>query len=168
MVMAVSAIFIAASATPFVPGAEIGFGLIVVLGSRIVLLVYICMVLALAIAYFVGRFVPPRMTAALFGYLRLQRTRDLILRSSDLDSSERVPMLVANAPNRFVPFLLRHRYVALAVAFNLPGNSILGGGGGLSLAAGMSGLFGVVPFIVTAAIAVAPVPLFILLTGYQP
>ena len=168
MVMAASGIFVAASALPFVPGAEIGFGLIIVFGSRIVALVYVCMVLALVIAYFVGRFVPPSTTAALSGYIGLERTRQLVLKSAGLEISERVPMLVARAPNRLVPFLLKYRYVALALAFNLPGNSILGGGGGLSLAAGMSGLFGIVPFIVTAALAVAPVPLFILVTGYQP
>ena len=168
MVMAISTVYVAASATPFVPGAEIGLALIVVFGSRIVFLVYICMVLALVLAYCIGRFVPASVTAAFLGYLGLAKARDLILRTAKLNTADRVSMLVSQSPHRLGPFLLKHRYVALALAFNLPGNSLAGGGGGLSLAAGMSGLFALVPFVATTALAVAPLPLFIFLTGYQP
>ena len=62
-----------------------------------------------------------------------------------------------------VPVLLRHRYLALGVAFNLPGNTLLGGGGGIALAAGMSGLYPLLAYVAVVAIAVAPVPLLVLL-----
>ena len=168
MVMASSAVYIAASAMPFVPGAEIGFGLITILGTRIVPLVYVCMVLVLMLAFCIGRFVPPRATAAIFGYLSLEKARELVLRTTDLDAEGRISMLIARSPRRLVPILLKHRYIAIAMAFNTPGNSLVGGGGGLAFAAGMSGLFSMVPFIATAVLAVAPLPLIILLTGYQP
>ena len=45
-----------------------------------------------------------------------------------------------SAPTRLLPFLLRYRYVALALAFNLPGNAVLGGGGGIAMMAGLSGI----------------------------
>lgn len=77
-------------------------------------------------------------------------------------------MLVSQSPHRLGPFLLKHRNIALALAFNLPGNSLAGSGGGLSLAAGIGGLFALVAFVATSALAVAPLPLFIFLTGYQP
>ncbi len=51
------------------------------------------------------------------------------------------------------------------MALNIPGNTLIGGGGGISLAAGMSRLFRVWRFLLVLAIAVAPVPLIIVLTG---
>ena len=168
MVMAVSALYVATSAMPFVPGAEIGLAMIAMLGSRIAFLVYICMVGALTLSFSVGRFVPPHLTARLFGALGMERARDGILKSAALSPAERIELLVEHSPRKWVPFLLRHRYIAVGLAFNLPGNTLLGGGGGIALAAGMSGLFSFVPFVLMTALAVAPVPLFILLTGYQP
>jgi len=50
------------------------------------------------------------------------------------------------------------RYLALMVLFNLPCNSMLGGGG-IALAAGMSGLFSFPRSVGTVLIAIAPVPL---------
>jgi hypothetical protein len=64
-----------------------------------------------------------------------------------------------------VPFLLRHRYLALAIALNLPGNFLLGGGGGIALLAGVSRLYAVPGFLATVTCAVAPVPLAVLMFG---
>ena len=60
---------------------------------------------------------------------------------------------------------MRHRYLAVAVALSIPGNSVIGGGGGISLVAGMSRLFGFSRFVLTLAVAVAPVPLLIVIFG---
>ena len=76
--------------------------------------------------------------------------------------------LTANVPTRWLSLLIRYRYVASAAAFNLPGNSLLGGGGGLAILAGMSGMFALVPFFITVALAVAPIPIAVLAMGYQP
>jgi hypothetical protein len=51
------------------------------------------------------------------------------------------------------------------VALNLPGNTLLGGGGGIALMAGLSGLYPMPAYLTTVAIAVAPVPL---LVGLSP
>lgn len=159
-IMTVAAIFVLASALPFVPGAEIGFGLILVFGGRIALLVYLCMVAALSISYLIGRFVPISVIGRLFKLLGMERAHDLVMQFAHLDSKERLESLVSRAPRRFVPVLLRHRYVALVVLLNMPGNSLVGGGGGLAFSAGMSGLFSLFGFLVAIALAVAPVPLF--------
>jgi hypothetical protein len=60
--------------------------------------------------------------------------------------------------------LLKHRHVAVALALNTPGNIVLGDGGGIVMAAGFSRLFSLPGFAVTVMLAVAPVPLAILLT----
>ena len=168
MIMLVMLSFILASALPFVPGAEIGLGLIAILGAQIVPLVYLSMVLALTLAFLAGRFVPTRIVAGVFGYLGLARARDLVQAAAAMDPEARGRYFAERAPHRFVPFLIRHRYLALAAAINLPGNALVGGGGGLAMAAGISGLFPVLRYVLTILLAVAPVPLLVLVTGYQP
>ncbi len=168
MAVLIAAIYLVASAVPFVPGAEIGLALIAVFGSRVALLVYSCMVGALLIAFLAGRYVPLRVLAAVLGYLGLDRARSELVRFSAMEPGGRLAALIEQSPRRWVPFLLKHRYLALAVMLNVPGNSLLGGGGGLSLLAGMSGLFGPAAFFVTILVAVAPIPLAVLLFGYRP
>ena len=98
-------------------------------------------------------------------WLRLRRAEQLLKRIEPLGSEERLRFLLNKAPGAALPFLLRHRYVALAVAINLPGNFLIGGGGGIALVAGLSRLFSFGGFLLTIAIAVAPVPLLIALFG---
>ena len=78
---------------------------------------------------------------------------------------DRLAFITSKAPNRYVPLLLRHRYIALAVVVNIPGNVIIGGGGGIALMAGISRLYTLPGFLIAIAIAVAPLPLAILLFG---
>jgi hypothetical protein len=76
--------------------------------------------------------------------------------------------LLQIAPTRVVPFLLRHRYLALALAFNLPGNALIGGGGGIALLAGLSRQFRYPHYLLMLCLAIAPVPVLLLLTGWRP
>jgi hypothetical protein len=62
-------------------------------------------------------------------------------------------------PHRFRVYLVRYRYLMLALLFNLPGNSVLGGGGGIALICGMSRLFHWKWFVLTVILVTAPVPL---------
>jgi hypothetical protein len=66
-------------------------------------------------------------------------------------------------PSKIGQKLVRSRYALLAVALNTPGNSLLGGGGGLAFIAGASRLFSFWPFLAVVICAVLPVPLFFLL-----
>ena len=146
-------------AIPFVPGVEIAVGLIVALGPKIVWLVYVCTVAGLCLSYIIGRLVPLGILIALLETLHLSRGSDLLRKIKPLKRKQRLEFLLSQAPNRFVPFLLKHRHIALVLAINLPGNFLIGGGGGIAMIAGLSGLFSVLGFVVTAAVAVLPVPL---------
>ena len=168
MLMSALGLYVLASAVPFVPGAEIGLGLLLTFGERVAVLVYAAMVAALTISYGVGRFVPSRLIALLFGHLGLRRAQALVLRMAPLAPSQRVDLLASQAPRRLVPVLLRHRYLALALVLNIPGNSLLGGGGGIALAAGMSGLYTAPAYLATLCVAVAPLPALVLLSGGLP
>lgn len=152
-------------AIPFMPGVEIGLSLIAFLGPKISFLVYVSTVLALTLSYTAGRFVPALICARALGFFGLTRAQELVSKIAPMNSAQRLAYLTENAPPGILPFLLRHRFIALAAAINLPGNTLIGGGGGIALFAGMSGLFPFPLYLLTIAMAVAPVPLIITITG---
>ncbi len=150
-------------AMPFVPGAEIGLAMLAAFGAAIAPLVYAATVLALSLSYTLGRMLPLTALARLFATLRMQRAADLVTRAAPLPRAERLAMLLEGAPPRVLALALRQRYLALALALNIPGNALVGGGGGIALLAGLSGLFAPLPTLLTFAIAVCPVPLAVML-----
>lgn len=152
-------------ALPFVPGAEIGIALLVALGPPIAFLVYVCTVAGLFMSFAVGRFVPIRVLGKIANALKLSRFSQLLREIEPLDQSERIAMLTKNSPNRAFSAALRHRYIGLALLFNLPGNFLIGGGGGIGLIAGMSGLFSTTGYLLTLMIAVSPVPIAVSIFG---
>lgn len=152
-------------AIPFVPSVEIGLGLILLLGADLAPLVYLFTIVGLSLGFIVGRLIPEASLQKFLEDLSLTRASRLVETLKAMSTDERLEMLVSRAPARFVPTLVRHRYVSVAVALNIPGNTVIGGGGGIALAAGMSRLFEFWPFLLTLVIAVAPVPLLIVLCG---
>jgi len=82
-----------------------------------------------------------------------------------MDQSERLAVLEANAPPWLGQSFIRHRYLLLGILLNLPGTSLIGGGGGIALVAGLSRLFSFPAFILTIVIATAPIPLAVYLYG---
>lgn len=163
VIITLSALFVVTFALPFVPGAEIGFGLMLIFGSKYAPLVYACMVSALILAYLVGRFVPQRLIISLFGFFGLTKAKNLMAEFAPLTTEQRLAHLTENAPNRIVPLLIKHRHLALLALLNIPGNSVIGGAGGIAFTAGMSGLFRFPAYLLTIVIAVAPGPLLFIL-----
>ena len=154
-------------AIPFVPGAEIGIALLAGFGAAIAPLIYVCTVAAMMLAFSIGRFLPNGALEQLLVVLRLRRAADLVARAAPLSKDKRVAMLLEGQSQRAVSLAVRYRYVALAVAVNTPGNSIIGGGGGIMIIAGMSGIFTPIATFVTVVIAVSPVPLAVMFLGLR-
>lgn len=167
MIMVSAILYATLIAIPFVPGVEVGLALIAILGPAIALLVYVATVAGLTMSFLIGRMVSMGWLIALFEELKFQRTAQLLGTIQPLSIDDQIAFLVANASNRLVPFLLRHRYLALAIVLNLPGNFLIGGGGGIALLAGVSRLYAVSGFLATVACAVAPVPLAVLMLGEE-
>jgi hypothetical protein len=165
LIMLALAAYALLTAIPFVPGVEIGLGLIMAFGPPIVPIVYLATIFALTASYSVGRLVPERWLEAGFRKLGLIRAADLVQSTAALPMEERVRHLTDRAPKRFVPFLLRNRLWALAILFNLPGSALVGGGGGISLAAGISRLVTYPQFLITTALAVSPIPIAVLVAA---
>lgn len=165
MIMLAAVLYALALAVPFVPGVEIGLGLIAVFGVDIVPLVYLCTVGGLMLAYLAGRLVPVRVLAELAADLSLTRLAALLRRIEGAAPDELRAAAFRAVEGGPMRALLRHRYVAVALAINLPGNFVIGGGGGIALVAGISRMFYAPLFLLTVLLAVAPVPLLVMLAG---
>jgi hypothetical protein len=165
MWVAVVCLYILATALPFVPGAEIGLSLIMIFGTRILPVVYLATVMALLLAFAVGRLVPERLLIRLFSRLGMDRTAALLHGLSGLQDVERIGHLLKIVPAGWTAWVIRNRFWGLALLINLPGNSLLGGGGGIAVTVGISRLVSFPMFVLCVAIAVSPVPLVMLLVG---
>jgi hypothetical protein len=164
-IVTATVVYIVFMVVPFMPAAEIGVSMLMLFGAKIAFLVYASTVVALTLAFLIGRLVPAAFVARAFGLVGLTRAQNFIRRLAPLSAEERKSVLVHGAPTRLIPGIVRHRFVALAVLLNIPGNVVIGGGGGIALLAGMSRLFPLPAYLLTVALAVAPVPLFVSLTA---
>ena len=152
---------------PFMPGIEIGLALMMFLGGKGIFLVYLCTLIALSISYAIGRHIPPHFLATFLDWLCLRKARDLVIQLQPLSAEERLALLSDKAPTRIVPWLLRHHYLALAILINLPGNALIGDGGGISLIAGMSGIITYPKYLLLLTVAISPVPILIYLNTFK-
>ena len=150
---------------PFVPGAEIGVAALEILGPKIALFVYLATLAALSLSFSVGRFIPEKMLFKFLQDLRLHRIANMLMEYEGLDSKQRLGLMLSRSPKRLVPILIRYRYLALMVAINMPGNIVIGGGGGIALMAGLSRLFTPPMYLLAVVIAVSPVPLVMTIYG---
>lgn len=149
-------------ALPFVPGIELGLALMIMLGTRGIVLVYFCTLMSLSLSFTIGRLIPLNGFARFLGWLHLYKARDLVLQLEPLNSEEKLDFLLRSAPSKIIPFLVKHRYLMIAVALNLPGNVLIGGGGGIGLITGMSRLYPFPKYILLVSLAITPLPLLFL------
>ena len=152
-------VYILWMAIPFVPGIELGLALMVMLGPKGVLLVYLCTLLSLSLSFAIGRLIPLKAFARFVGWLHLRKSRDLVLQLEPLNSEQKLDFLLKSAPSKIVPFLLKHRYLMIALVLNLPGNALIGGGGGIGLIAGMCRMFPFPKYVLLVSFAITPLPL---------
>jgi len=146
-------------AVPFVPGVEIGVTLLILRGAPIAPLVYLATVLGLMAAFLIGRYISYRWLRQTLLDFRLLRLCEMLDNSHGLTPDERIALFKARLPAWLGPHLMRWRYLVLAGLINLPGSSLIGGGGGILLMAGISRVFMTTATIMTIILAVAPVPI---------
>ena len=147
-------------ALPFVPGVELGLLIMVFFGRDGVIAAYLATIGGLCLAYAAAWLLPNQMTSRWVTRLGLSDAAE--------NPDAAIKGMVANAKvtgrlaGKFGSFLLDHRYLTLAACLNLPGNSVLGGGGGIAFLCGLSGQFHWRRFILTVVLATAPIPLLVL------
>jgi hypothetical protein len=155
-------------ALPFVPGIEIGVALLVMHGTAAAPFVYGATVAGLMLAYAAGSLIPASALAAAARGLGRTAAAEALLDWCALPLPDRLSALSAHLPDWLGRRVGGLRFVLLAALFNLPGNAVLGGGGGIALLAGLSRLFPPAPMSLTVAVAVAPIPLAVWIMGGSP
>lgn len=158
--------YIVLTAIPFVPGTEIGVALLMVFGAPVAVAVYLSTLTALTLAFAVGRLVPERRLAGWLTRHGFIRAAGLITAFERLGPEGRDRYLTQTAPRWLKPWLVDHRMITLVVLINMPGNTLLGGGGGIALVTGLSKLMPVPQFLVCVALAVSPVPIAVVLASW--
>jgi hypothetical protein len=141
--VAASVMYALVLAVPFVPSVEIGLLIMVVFGKWGALAAYLATLLGLNLGFATGRFLAPRWSAGPPG---LPERLNAV--------AERVR---GHLPAGAMPAL------ALAALLNVPGNTALGGGGGIAMFFGATRILSWPAFALTAGLTTAMVPLLFLL-----
>lgn len=152
-------------AIPFAPGIEIGLSLLILKGAAIAPFVFLATVSGLSLAFLAGRFIPYAWLHAILYDLRLMSACALLERIAPLDQQARLSLLKDRLPSWLRPLAGHGRYLLVALLLNLPGNALIGGGGGIAFIAGLSRLYPTGTTLLVMALAVLPVPLAVWLYG---
>jgi hypothetical protein len=146
---------------PFVPGVELGVVLMCVFGKEGIVFVYFATVAGLCLAFLMGRLLPKNWIESRLQKLGFSQTCDSPVGEID-GMFDKLSLNRIFCENRFRSFLAKYRYLAIGILFNTPGNYLIGGGGGISLACGISRSISWKCFLLTVVLAVSPVPLLAL------
>lgn len=152
---------------PFVPGIEIGISLLIMRGPDMAPYVYFATVVGLWAGFFYGRYMPYAWLTRMLNDLRLKRASAYVDELEAMTPEDRIQVLCDRMPAWLGTRLVTWRYVVVGVLFNIPGNAIVGGGGGICLVAGLSRVFETPKMMLTIAIAVIPFPLFVWIFGIE-
>jgi hypothetical protein len=161
-------LYIGLMATPFLPGIEVGLALMMMLGPKGVLVTYVCTLIALTISFGLGRLFPTHLLVSLLRWLNLTRAEALLESFCATPPEKRLDFLAEKAPAQTVPALLKRRYLLLALLLNLPGNALIGGGGGIGMMAGISRLYSFPKYVFLVSVAILPGPTLVMLSKFFP
>lgn len=157
-------LYIGLMAMPFLPGIEIGLALMAMLGPKGVVVTYICTLIALTISFGLGRLFPTHLLVSLLRWLHLRRAAALLKGFASTPAERRLEFFSEITSNQAIPALLKRRYLLLALLFNLPGNALIGGGGGIAMMAGMSRLYSFPAYLLLISVAILPGPIVVMLS----
>jgi hypothetical protein len=146
---------------PFVPSVEMGLMMMLVFGRYGAVAAWLATIAGISLAYAAGRYMP---ADRMHHWLRSHGI------NPDSENAGREPAISAlvdkawagrGRAGRIAAFLASHRYLLFALLINMPGNSVVGGGGGIALICGFTRLYRWPWFILTVALASLPIPLLV-------
>jgi hypothetical protein len=144
---------------PFFPGVELGWLLILLFGKKAVILIYCFTLGGLSLSFFIGRWFEKSWLTSRLDIQSLKR-------QFNEQTVSMVKRLKSLAPRQFSNFhfekyFCKYYYIILAIFINMPGNTIVGGGGGIAFICGINHNFSWKGFLLTIALATAPLPLLL-------
>ncbi len=149
-----AAVYALCLAIPYMPGLELGVLLMLVFGRPGVLAAYLGTLVGLNLGYLAGIWVRRRLEG--HSWLLPWRARAAAWDGDGMTSGSRWAERIRGA--------LRQRgglrdYLLVGLLFNVPGNWVIGGGGGIALVSGLSGRLTWRGYSATVALATCLVPL---------
>jgi len=156
IIVVTAAVYALALAVPFLPAVELGWMVMAALGTPGILAIWGATPLGLLIAFLLGQNLRDWPLLQ-----HLQQRMDEVFQSAT-DNSLRSRLL------RFAErYIAAHPYWVLVILVNLPGNWMIGGGGGIGLLAGASGLYHPLRFFLILIPATGVVSVAMLLGIYS-
>ena len=160
LLVPVFVVYFITSGLPFVPASEIGFGLLIVLGGEIAPLIVLVSASGLITSFLVGKFVSMQKLAKLLNWFGLEKASNFLLKLQNMNQQEKLDHMMQGVSKKWSIALMRYRYLGIIALLNIPGNAVIGGGGGIAFMAGVTGLFSAKWFALSAILGVLPYPLF--------
>lgn len=160
LLVPVFAVYFVTSGLPFVPSSEIGFGLLIIFGGEIAPMIVLVSSAGLITSFLVGKFVPKRRLAELLAWFGLEKAPDFLIKLQGMSPQEKLDHMMQGVSKKWSIALMRYRYLGIIALLNIPGNAVIGGGGGIAFMAGVTGLFSAKWFALSAILGVMPYPLF--------
>lgn len=154
-------IYMVLLAIPFIPGAELGLMLMLVFGAAIAPVIYLATFCALLLAFATGRLVCFQGLLDTLAALGLSQLAAFL--KSKCDQHEDA---AAKAHQSWANTLVKNRMLSLGLLLNVPGNTLIGGGGGIAMSAGASRLVSFRAFALLTAVAIAPMPGFFIVAEW--
>lgn len=148
---------------PFVPSVEMGLLMMAVFGHQGAIAAWLATIAGLSLAFAAGRYMPVSAISKWLARQGLAVPADGEPAPGPALEELMGKSRLGRAGGRLGGYLLRHRYLLFAVLINLPGNSLLGGGGGIALVSGFTRLYKWPWFVLTTALASLPIPLLVFL-----
>ncbi|NOX75742.1 MAG: hypothetical protein GXP17_03825 [Gammaproteobacteria bacterium] len=130
-------------AIPYMPSMTLGLLMMATFGNEGILAAWLCTMMGLNLSFAGGR------------YLTINHCLKTV------DSKKRLARWIHYVQRRVEERPGWARHIAIATLLNLPGNSLLGGGGGIAMFCGTLRSISWPCFVVTVAIATAVLPLLI-------
>ncbi len=153
-------VYFITSGLPFVPSSEIGFGLLIIFGGEMAPMIVLVSSAGLITSFLVGKYVPKRRLAKLLEWFGLEKAPNFLIQLQGMSPQEKLDHMMQGVSKSFARSLMTYRYLGIMALLNIPGNAVIGGGGGIAFMAGVTGLFSTKGFAISAILGVLPYPLF--------
>ncbi len=133
---------------PFFPGVELGILLMCLGGKNGILVIYLFTILGLILSFWIGRSLPERYVKSLLTKRKSNPNK--------LNVDDPVQKMLGA---KLMTLVKKYPYFLIGILLNLPGNFIIGGGGGVAMLSGLNQQITSRYFVFTTALAVLPLPL---------
>lgn len=152
-------------AIPGLPGLEVGLVMMAVFGEIGIVAVWLCTVVGLNLTFLVGRRIPRDKLERWLKPRPAPGQQSLVSSAGAAATTDTFSMVLDR--NKFGRKILQwtgppggwRRYLVVAFLLNMPGNFIIGGGGGIALFCGTSDDIKWRSFLWTTILAAMPIPL---------